>query len=758
MVHFTQHPDFIELKGYASYYEITIDVALHGIDCVSHYKLYLCHDKECQDLPVTQRGNVTFANLQDGQHFKYQLMGYNDEEIETYVTEQFDIQTPLNVTTEFTLDKASNTSITLHFHSSVFDHFDEKDLDKYTVVAACGSAYNQVTNYKKVTLENLDPFTEYECNGQFQYDGKYYDIKSIKVKTEHGTPSAPLYLSVDKIGIEEAFLEWTKPEVSNGIIELYKIKIRKICESHPDDQICHEICTPDESTVITDGTEETITKLTAWTHYEISVAAKTKHPEYGPFSQPIRLKTLPGKPKVPEILGEPSQTKRGGIMIEFNYPCPLTGPTAFFARYEASVDKSLFLGNATQVTHRPLAIEIVGLPGGHNYDVWIEACVEDECQAGKSKIVTIVCEHKCSDGTCLHWNAKCNYVRECPDGSDEQDCPCDPPLYFRCDNSYCIPSWRQCDGINDCNDKSDETSCPSCVADDQFRCKESGECLSKSQKCDHKVDCRDGSDESGCNYWKARCWPEKFRCLDHSCVNMKHRCDKIWDCKDGEDEYSCNNGCPNGGQFRCRNRQCIAMSRYCDGVADCDDGSDEVPACRCHIKGLYACKRGGQCISRSSVCDGHLDCHDGSDERNCRHIKNTTLSRSPAGLADKGAEGTKISYRKDNILYEDLKPPQLEAANLVQIPRLDLKVYPPTQSVYKHSDVVLQCRDEGEIRSQVQWVRADGKPLPKHSFQKRGRLEIRRIGSHGGGLFLCYAVGHDKDKGGRVLANVEVLH
>ena len=128
------------------------------------------------------------------------------------------------------------------------------------------------------------------------------------------------------------------------------------------------------------------------------------------------------------------------------------------------------------------------------------------------------------------------------------------------------------------------------------------------------------------NNFNFRCWPEKFRCLDHSCVKMKHRCDKIWDCKDGEDEYSCNNGCPNGGQFRCRNRQCIAMSRYCDGVADCDDGTDEVPACRCHIKGLYACKRGGQCISRSSVCDGHMDCHDGSDERNCRHIRsNTTL-------------------------------------------------------------------------------------------------------------------------------------
>ena len=29
---------------------------------------------------------------------------YNDEETETYVTEQFDIQTPINVTTEFTFE------------------------------------------------------------------------------------------------------------------------------------------------------------------------------------------------------------------------------------------------------------------------------------------------------------------------------------------------------------------------------------------------------------------------------------------------------------------------------------------------------------------------------------------------------------------------------------------------------------------------------------------------------------------------------
>jgi hypothetical protein len=61
--------------------------------------------------------------------------------------------------------------------------------------------------------------------------------------------------------------------------------------------------------------------------------------------------------------------------------------------------------------HRPQTIELVGLEGGHFYDVWIEACIADHCKKSKSLVKEIECEHKCSDGTCVHWNAKCNYIR-----------------------------------------------------------------------------------------------------------------------------------------------------------------------------------------------------------------------------------------------------------------------------------------------------------------------------------------------------------
>ena len=71
--------------------------------------------------------------------------------------------------------------------------------------------------------------------------------------------------------------------------------------------------------------------------------------------------------------------------------------------------------------------------------------------------------------------------------------------------------------------------------------------------------------------------------------------------------------------------------------------------------------------------------------------------------------------------------------------------------------MVLQCRDEGEVRSKVQWSRPGGRRMPKHTRQKNGRLEIKRIGIHEGGKFICSAIGFEKEKRGRAVAYVKVL-
>ena len=145
-------------------------------------------------------------------------------------------------------------------------------------------------------------------------------------------------------------------------------------------------------------------------------------------------------------------------------------------------------------------------------------------------------------------------------------------------------------------------------------------------------------------------------------------------------------------------------------------------------------------MSRLSVCDGHVDCSDGSDERNCVYIRkqarpeprggrkkyvsvqgqagNKTQIRSPVSwkIKDQGSnkdfdakleqeiiektDDKDLLFKTDQdkettIKYVDFQPPPLFSENLIQSPRLDVKVYPPKQMIYKNSDVTIQCRDEG---------------------------------------------------------------
>ena len=60
----------------------------------------------------------------------------------------------------------------------------------------------------------------------------------------------------------------------------------------------------------------------------------------------------------------------------------------------------------------------------------------------------------------------CEQVPDCPDGSDEWDCPCSG---WRCDGGFCVAATARCDGVRHCSDGSDEKDCPSC-GPKQFSC------------------------------------------------------------------------------------------------------------------------------------------------------------------------------------------------------------------------------------------------------------------------------------------------
>nr|XP_046910125.1 low-density lipoprotein receptor-related protein 5-like [Dermatophagoides farinae] len=108
-----------------------------------------------------------------------------------------------------------------------------------------------------------------------------------------------------------------------------------------------------------------------------------------------------------------------------------------------------------------------------------------ECKTG---------EYQCHTGKCIPGSLRCNGISECPDTSDEMDCPIcatNQTICYNHDNLFCLEKRQLCDGINDCAGGFDEICCNH---EYEFRCN-SNNCITKQQLCDGKQDCLDGEDE-----------------------------------------------------------------------------------------------------------------------------------------------------------------------------------------------------------------------------------------------------------------------
>ncbi|XP_061782869.1 uncharacterized protein [Nerophis lumbriciformis] len=316
---------------------------------------------------------------------------------------------------------------------------------------------------------------------------------------------------------------------------------------------------------------------------------------------------------------------------------------------------------------------------------------------------SVLCPHP-SVGLCITPKQFCDGQKDCPDGSDEDNCVkrCPSKNDFRCkDRRSCVSRSLVCDGRAHCHDGSDEVGCAGvetparqekalkCLVGAKL-CQDGSECVLFSHVCDGEFDCADGSDEKGCDTTnpvkdprlnqsplpvsaqppsKPACQRPSFICPDSSCILPTQLCDGIKDCPDGSDE-NCIKQCPNKLDFLCNDRQsCISKSLVCDGRSHCYDSSDEVNCptvtpttsrgniLKCRL-GFRLCRDHTECVLFNHVCDGERDCGDGSDEDECAtqtpsSVVNSSLMQLPPSVKAFNTPPPKPSCRSPAVACPD---------------------------------------------------------------------------------------------------------
>ena len=110
-------------------------------------------------------------------------------------------------------------------------------------------------------------------------------------------------------------------------------------------------------------------------------------------------------------------------------------------------------------------------------------------------------------------------------------------------------------------------------------------------------------------------------------------------------------------------------------------------------------------------------------------------------------------------LTKNTKKPLKPAASLTEagLSAVRVMVYPARQTVLAGQDAVVQCRDEGDLRTRVSWHRSGARQLPVNSRQEAGRLELYRVREEDGGEYTCRSLYQGAAPGASQTSSIEVV-
>ncbi len=256
----------------------------------------------------------------------------------------------------------------------------------------------------------------------------------------------------------------------------------------------------------------------------------------------------------------------------------------------------------------------------------------------------------CKTGIFISSKFVCDDKKDCPDGSDDNNCTCRTKndkfvcnvivgntskemcssLYFKTRSGFCTAFSELHIGeeplLFPLQNSSNRTI---------FACSKNGIPIDMGLLNDLVPDCFAGADElalqnllrhgtiSHCSQpHHIPCVPGHIKCYDVAfiCSYQLTEHNLLFPCRTGGHlesckEFECNM------KFKCNGFYCIPWGYLCDGKWDCPFGFDEDASETCLVRNcthLYKCKDSKVCVHVGVLCDETKDCPQGEDEDMCQ--------------------------------------------------------------------------------------------------------------------------------------------